>query len=120
MKRIALFSLALLLASCQGGASGPLVGEWVDVAEDPLGMFLVLREDGTFALGDIQNGERFEGLTGTWTAEGGSLTLEVRTTESCKIKEGERLGYELRRVDDRELVLGWPGSEDTRTFRKSP
>ncbi len=83
------------------------IGKWVSAEESPLGMIFILKSDGTFSLGDIENGEEYpDGLTGTWTTEDGDrLRLVVETSESCKISEGSELNFTATvRKDGREMV----------------
>jgi hypothetical protein len=85
----------------------PRIGKWVSAEEKPLGTVLILKANGTFSLGDIQNGKEYpDGLTGTWTAEERDcLCLKVSTSENCKISEGSELKFTATLgKDGRELV----------------
>ncbi len=120
MKTIVPCLLFLFFASCSRTPPDPLTGQWSDAAEDPLGMFLDLRGDRTFSMGDIQNGERFPGLSGTWRTTDGILLLKVITSESCKIKEDQEISFRFQLINEHELELSSPDFDDKRIFKKSP
>jgi hypothetical protein len=112
--------LPLCLASCARPSAHSLAGEWLRPATDgPLGTFLVLRDDATFTMGDVQDGERFTGLSGTWRADADRLTLTVRTSESCKVGEGRQIRFRFRLLGDDTCELTGLGTEDKALFRRS-
>jgi len=84
-----------------------------------LGTFLVLRDEGTFAMGDIQDGKRFGGLSGTWRTEKDRLTLKVRTSESCKVREGREIRWRYRLLGSDECELADSGPGGKALFRRS-
>ena len=48
----------------------PRIGEWISTGDGTPRMILILRANGQFSLGDLENGQRFpDGVTGTWAAE---------------------------------------------------
>jgi len=117
MKRVILFCSLLCVVGC---ASTPrLAGEWADSTEEPLGTFLNLRSDHTFTMGDIQDGERFTGLWGTWEAKDGHLRLKITTTESCKIQTGQVLDWKFKLTPERRLVLSVPNGNDERILTRA-
>ena len=82
-------------------------------------MFLDLKGDQTFVMGDIAEGERFAGVFGTWKTRDDHLLLEVAKTESCKIQEGQVLDWPFTLTSDKRLVLMSPDGNNQRTLTRT-
>ena len=89
-----------------------LAGRWSDTKEEPLGMFLDLRRDGTFVMGDIDKGEYFAGLFGTWEIKDNRIFLKITKSESCKVQVGQVLDWAFALIADGRLVLKSPDGND--------
>ena len=115
-------SLAIMIAGvtgCCGPGRHSLAGHWSDTREEPLGMFLDLRRDRTFAMGDIDKGERFAGLFGTWETKDDHLILKITKTESCKVQIGQILDWPFTLTSDTWLVLKSPDGNSQRTLTRT-
>ena len=111
------------LVSCSGPSSSSppsLAGDWADSVEEPLGMYMTLQEDHHFVMGDIDGGQRYPGLSGTWTTREDRLALKVDATDSDKIREGEVKEFQFHFCGDGRMELSSPPGENKRTFTRSP
>jgi hypothetical protein len=114
------FIVIILFFLRKGSSQYLLIGDWSDPKEDPLGSFLILRKDNTFIMGDIDNNRRFPGLFGTWNIKGEILQLKIKKSESCKINEGEEINIKFRLINNDELELSSPDSDDGKAiFRRT-
>ncbi len=117
--------LAVLIAGAvtwllwPGSTSDPLAGYWSDTTGEPLGMFLDLRSDRTFAMGDIDGGQHYPGLFGIWETKDNYLVLRITETESCKVQTGRALGWSFAITPDKRLVLKAPDGSTRRILTRT-
>ena len=122
MKHILVILLSCGLFSCSPARNHPLCGKWVSGPQNgPFGTFLTLSGDGSFVMGDIDDGKEYPGIAGTWKANKATVILTARTSKSCKVQEGQEMEFAYHLIGNQELEISEPGSKgDARRFRRHP